>query len=131
MEEVFRPRGRARHRELQRQAARAPAGARRRALLGRGSADPVGRVRERAERHLAPLRLLGAEPRILEATPLALTNALLKAGNGNGDARALLDIGYTSSHLTLYQPEAPYFTRRLDFGGQHLTRAIAAARKLS
>src|SRR5437667_280136 len=81
-----------------------------------------------AERHLAPLRLLGAEPSILEATPLALTNALLEGGGGNGDARALLDIGYTSSHLTLYQPESPYFTRRLDFGGHQLTRAIAAAR---
>ena len=85
---------------------------------------------EQIERHLAPLRLVGVEPRILEATPLALTNALLEAGENNGDAQALLDIGYTTSHLTLHQPDVPYFTRRLDFGGHHLTRAIAAARRL-
>ncbi len=103
-------------------------------LLGRNPEDKRLNVllaavsEEHVERHLAPLRLLGAEPWILEATPLALTNALLEGGGGNGDARALLDIGFTSSHLTLYQPESPFFTRRLDFGGHHLTRAIAAAR---
>ena len=37
----------------------------------------------------------------------------------------LLDIGYASSHLSLYQRGQPYFTRRLDFGGRDLTRAIA------
>jgi len=105
-------------------------------LLGRHPEDKRLNVllaavsEEHVERHLAPLRLLGAEPWILEATPLALTNALLEGGGGNGDARALLDIGFTSSHLTLYQPESPFFTRRLDFGGHHLTRAIAAARRI-
>ena len=86
---------------------------------------------EHVDRHLAPLRLLGAEPQILDATPLALTNALLQVAEGDGHARALLDIGYTSSHLTLYQPDEPYFTRRLEFGGHQLTRAIAVARGVS
>lgn len=98
-----------------------PADRRLQVLLAAVSEDQI-------EHHLAPLRLLGAEPHIVDATPLALTNALLRAADDSRDAQALLDIGHASSHLTLYQPQAPYFTRRLEFGGRHLTQAIAAAR---
>jgi type IV pilus assembly protein PilM len=102
-------------------------------ILGRHSVDQrldilLAAVSEdRVQRHLAPLKLLGIESHVVDAAPLALTNAALGAAGGNGDARVLLDIGYASSHLTLYQPGKPYFSRRLDFGGQHLTRAVGAA----
>jgi type IV pilus assembly protein PilM len=82
------------------------------------------------QRHLAPLKLLGLESQLVDATPLALTNAVLAAAGGHGGACVFLDIGYTSSHLTLYQPDKPFFSRRLDFGGQHLTRAVGAALKV-
>src|SRR5207249_3721720 len=70
------------------------------------------------------------ESHLVDAAPLALTNAALGVAGDNGGARVLLDIGYASSHLTLYQPAKPYFSRRLDFGGQHLTRAVGAALKV-
>ena len=86
---------------------------------------------ERVQSHLAPLGLLGVEPHVLDAAPLALTNAVLEGTGGNGPTRVLLDIGYVSSHLTLYQPGEPYFSRRLEFGGHHLTRVLAEAKGTS
>lgn len=80
---------------------------------------------EHAERHMAPLRLLGVEPDILDAAPLALTNAVVQSGEMQSVAYALLDIGNGASHLTLYQRGEPFFSRRLDFGGRNLSRAIA------
>ena len=80
---------------------------------------------QHVERHLEPLRLLGMETDILDATPLALTNALLKGQDSDGGAHVLLDIGNAASHLTLYQRGEPFFSRRLDFGGRNMTRAIA------
>ena len=105
-------------------------------VLGRHSEDRrldilLAAVSEdRVQRHLAPLKLLGIESDVVDAAPLALTNAALGAAEDQGDARVLLDIGYASSHLTLYQPGKPYFSRRLDFGGQNLTRAVGAALKV-
>ena len=80
---------------------------------------------EHAERHMAPLRLLGIEPDILDAAPLALANAVVQSGDAHAAAHVLLDIGNGSSHLALYQRGEPFFSRRLDFGGRHLTRAIS------
>lgn len=80
---------------------------------------------EHAERHMAPLRLLGMEPDVLDASPLALANAMLHDAEASPGAHVMVDIGEGSSHLVLYQRGQPFFTRRLDFGGRHLTRAIA------
>lgn len=80
---------------------------------------------EHAERHMAPLRLLGIEPDVLDASPLALANALLQEAEATAGAHVMVDIGDSSSHLVIYQRGQPFFTRRLDFGGRHLTRAIA------
>ena len=80
---------------------------------------------EHVERELAPLRMIGVEADILDATPLALTNALVNDAPNQPEAFLMLDIGHTSSHFTLYQRGEPFFTRRLDFGGKTLTQAIA------
>lgn len=80
---------------------------------------------EHVERDLAPLRLLGLDADILDATPLALTNALAQDASAEHEPYLLLDLGHSASHLTLYQRGEPYFTRRLEFGGQKLTQAIA------
>jgi type IV pilus assembly protein PilM len=80
---------------------------------------------EHAERHMAPLRLLGMEPDILDAAPLALTNAVVQGSDAQSPAHVLLDIGNAASHLTLYQRGEPFFSRRLEFGGRNLSRAIA------
>jgi type IV pilus assembly protein PilM len=79
---------------------------------------------EHAEQHMAPLRLLGVDPDILDPAPLALSNAVISRSELDA-ARVLLDIGNSSSHLTLYQRGEPFFSRRLEFGGRRLTRAIA------
>ncbi len=81
--------------------------------------------REHLERHLAPLARLDLAADIVDAAPLALTNAVAQAAGGDRGAQLLLDIGYDASYLTLYQRSEPYFARRLDFGGRHLTQAIA------
>lgn len=83
--------------------------------------------REHLERHLAPLAQLDLIADIVDAAPLALTNAVVHAAGGDRGPRLLLDIGHAASHLTLFQRGEPYFSRRLDFGGRHLTQAIAAA----
>jgi type IV pilus assembly protein PilM len=81
--------------------------------------------RDHLERHLAPLARLDLQADIVDAAPLALTNAVAHAGSGDRGAHFLLDIGHVASHLTLYQRGEPYFSRRLEFGGRHVTRAIA------
>jgi type IV pilus assembly protein PilM len=80
--------------------------------------------------HLAPLRLLGMDADIVDATPLALTNALARSVALEHEPLILLDIGHAASHLMLYQKGEPYFTRRLAFGGRTLTAAIAAATRV-
>lgn len=80
---------------------------------------------DHVELDLAPLRLLGVDADILDAAPLALTNALAHSAHAEHEPYLLLDLGHAASHLTLYQRGEPYFTRRLDFGGQKLTLAIA------
>jgi type IV pilus assembly protein PilM len=79
---------------------------------------------EHLARHLAPLAALGIDADIVDAAPLALTNALVHHANLDRDAHLLLDIGHRASHLTLYQRGEPYFSRRLEFGGRMLTEAI-------
>jgi type IV pilus assembly protein PilM len=81
--------------------------------------------RERLEKAVAPLQQLGLEPDIVDATPLALTNALTSGENLESGAWVMLDIGHLASHLTIYQRGEPYFSRRLDFGGRTLTNAVA------
>lgn len=83
--------------------------------------------REHLERHLAPLARLDLAADIVDAAPLALTNAVAHAAGGDHGALLLLDIGHAASTLTLFQHGEPYFARRLDFGGRNLTQAIAAA----
>lgn len=80
---------------------------------------------DRLERQLTPLRLLGLDADIVDATPLALTNALVHNADLDREAHVLLDIGHTASHLTLYQRGEPFFTRRIDFGGRNLSQAIS------
>jgi type IV pilus assembly protein PilM len=77
------------------------------------------------QRQLQPLRALGIDADIVDATPLALTNALVHHADVNREAQLLLDIGHTSSHFMVFQRGSPFFTRRIDFGGLQLTEAIS------
>ncbi len=83
-------------------------------------------ARDHLERHLEPLRLLDIEPGVVDAAPLALANAVANDPVPGEDVHVLLDVGNNSSHLTIYQRGQPFFARRFDYGGRHLTRAVAA-----
>jgi type IV pilus assembly protein PilM len=82
------------------------------------------------DQHLEPLRLLDLEVDIVDATPLALTNAMLHHVPSTPEPLALLDIGHTSSHLAIWNRGEPFFGRRLEFGGRTLTQAIATEMKI-
>ncbi len=84
----------------------------------------------RLQRHLEPLRAAGLEPDIVDATPLALTNALLAGLQSEAGGRVLLDIGHEASTLGIYQRGEVYFSRRLAFGGRSITQAIADAGRI-
>jgi type IV pilus assembly protein PilM len=86
-------------------------------------------ARDRMERHLAPLKMLGIDPEIVDATPLALANAVTRNGADPGVC-VLLDIGSTASHLVIHHREQPFFARRFEFGGRTLSRAIAQSLKI-
>lgn len=86
--------------------------------------------RDHVEKHLEPLKILGMEPDILDATPLAFANAIGQGGEPKSEATILLDIGNGSSHLTVYQRGQPFFARRFDFGGRNLTRVVARTMKV-
>uniref|UniRef100_A0A832I457 Type IV pilus assembly protein PilM n=1 Tax=Eiseniibacteriota bacterium TaxID=2212470 RepID=A0A832I457_UNCEI len=87
-------------------------------------------AQDRLARALEPLAALGIEADIVDAAPLALTNALSHGREAEREAHCLLDIGHTASHLTLWQRGEPYFSRRLDVGGRTLTQAIADATRV-
>ena len=104
-------------------------------VLGRNTAERKLDVllatvsQARLDRALAPLRELGIEAGIVDAAPLALANALTqaRAASDDGDLRLLLDVGHRQSWLSLSHEGHPLFTRRLDWGGERLTAAVAAA----
>jgi type IV pilus assembly protein PilM len=85
---------------------------------------------ERLEKRIAPLRLLGIEADIVDATPLALANAVFHQAPPRAEPQIILDIGYDSSHLVLHQRSEPFFTRRLEFGGRTITESIARGMKI-
>lgn len=85
-------------------------------------------TQQRLDRALAPLRELGVEADIVDASPLALSNALGVATRDDlpaGEPQLLLDLGHHGSWLTLRQSAQPFFARRLEWGGAQLTRALA------
>ncbi len=86
---------------------------------------------QRLDRSLAPLRELGVEADIVDAAPLALSNALwhlLPRDTGTeAEGHVLLDVGHRGAWLTLRHKALPFFSRRLEWGGQQLTQAIASA----
>ena len=87
-------------------------------------------TQQRLDRALAPLRELNVEADIVDASPLALANALEHASRDDSpaaEALLLLDLGHQGSWLTLRQPTQPFFARRLEWGGARLTQAVAGA----
>ena len=88
-------------------------------------------TQERLDRHMAPLRLLGLDADIVDAVPLAVTNALLQGMAVWPGTLMLLDLGHTASHLILYHRTEPYFARRIEFGGKSITQAVARGMKIA
>ena len=105
-------------------------------VLGRNTAERKLDVllaavsQQRLDRALAPLRDLGIEADIVDAAPLALSNALNHSLGRDpatdGEVRVVLDLGHRGSWLTLRHRGQPFFARRLEWGGASLSHAIAA-----
>jgi type IV pilus assembly protein PilM len=77
------------------------------------------------EAHVKPLKLLGIESDIVDAAPLALMNGLAQLLGNTSEPQVLLDLGHNHSHLVIFQRSEPFFSRRIEFGGHALSKAIA------
>lgn len=86
--------------------------------------------RTQIEEHLASLRRMGLEPRVIEAEGASLANLsgyleLAEIG------RLILDVGHRSTNACLLVDGKPALLRSIPVGGHHLTEAIAADQRLS
>lgn len=82
----------------------------------------------RLDRALAPLRELGVEAAIVDAAPLALSNALWSTlPRDAAEAHVSLDLGHRGAWLVYRHRQSPFFARRLDWGGQALLQALTNA----
>lgn len=83
------------------------------------------------DRVLAPLHELGVEPAIVDAAPLALSNALTqmlpRETSNEASAHMLVDLGHRSSWLSLRLKNMPFFARRIDWGGVTIAEALSHA----
>ena len=81
-------------------------------------------TRTDVEEHLASMRRMELEPRIVESEGASLANlsAFLKL---NDVSRVILDIGHSKTNLCLLVDGKPIALRRIPIAGRHLTEAIA------
>lgn len=87
-------------------------------------------AQERLESLVAPLALVGLDADIIDATPLALANALFHQVELGPATHIVLDVGSAASHLVIHQRSQPFFARRLEFGGRDMTEAITRGMKI-
>lgn len=82
----------------------------------------VGYARRVVEESLAAFDEAGIEVEAIESETFALPRALLK--NGNKETVLMIDIGKTTTKLTIATNRLPRFVTTLDVGGHALTSAI-------
>jgi type IV pilus assembly protein PilM len=81
--------------------------------------------REEVREHLAACSRIGVDPSVVEAAGCTLFNAIdfLQAADA---PKLMLDIGHSSSNITLVIDGSPVLLRSIPIAGRHLTDAIAA-----
>jgi len=101
-------------------------------VLGRGkktgdetSVMLVGVKKETVDIHLDILRKAGIIPQILDANALALFNIFEFSHPQELEDIAVVEMGHNTTCLLILEGECPFLVRNLNFGGLHITRAIA------
>ncbi len=101
-------------------------------VLGRGkrtgdetSVMLVGVKKETVDIHLDILKKAGIIPQILDVNALALFNIFEFSHPQELEDIAVVEMGHSTTCLLILEGECPFLVRNLNFGGLHITRAIA------
>lgn len=78
-------------------------------------------------RHVEAVQAAGLQPVAIDIEPLASSRALLDLANGSGPQGtvALIDLGASTTDISIYKEGRIAFTRSIQLAGNNLTKAIA------
>jgi len=78
-------------------------------------------------RHVEALQAAGLSPLAIDIEPLATSRSLLDLSNGQGPAGtvAIIDMGASSTDVSIYKEGRIVFTRSIQLAGNTLTKAIS------
>jgi len=83
------------------------------------------------QRQLEFLKSAGVEPQIIDVNPLALANAFLTFSSKDEDKNvAMIDIGASSTIITIFRKGGFFFSRDISIGGDRFTREIQKTYRL-
>lgn len=78
-------------------------------------------------RHVEAVQAAGLQPLAIDIEPLAVSRSLIDLSNGMGPSgtTAIIDLGATTSDISIYRDGRLAFTRSIQLAGNSLTKAIA------
>jgi type IV pilus assembly protein PilM len=78
-------------------------------------------------RHVEAVQAAGLQPLAIDIEPLATSRSLLDLSNGSGPAGtvAIVDLGASTTDISIYREGRIAFTRSIQLAGNNLTKAIA------
>lgn len=78
-------------------------------------------------RHVEAIQAAGLQPLAIDIEPLAASRSLLDISNGTGPTGtvAIVDIGASTTDISIYRDGRIAFTRSIQLAGNNLTRAIS------
>jgi type IV pilus assembly protein PilM len=78
-------------------------------------------------RHVEAVQAAGLQPLAIDIEPLATSRSLLDLSNGSGPAGtvAIVDLGASTTDISIYRDGRIAFTRSIQLAGNNLTKAIA------
>lgn len=100
-------------------------------LLGDGADDKtdvlfIGVPKEEVERHLQVLDAAGLQTEVVDIDNIAMTNCYLAFDpNAAEESAIILDIGHSSTNISVIDEGMLRFIRNVDFGGKDVTNEIA------
>ncbi len=85
----------------------------------------VGVKKETIDNHLDILKKAGIIPQMLDVNPFALFNMFEFSHPHELEDIALVEMGHSTTCLLIFEGASPFLVRNLNFGGLHISRAIA------
>jgi type IV pilus assembly protein PilM len=78
-------------------------------------------------RHVEAIQAAGLQPVAIDIEPLAASRALIDLANGSGPAGtvAIVDVGASTTDISIYREGRIAFTRSIQLAGNNLTKAIS------